>query len=859
MPSSRPMLFILRNAGWMALLLSPLAAMAGTIEVPHVSDPDLALQLVASEPAVVTPIGLAVDAQGALLVVQSHTHFRPAAYKGPLHDQVVRLQDKDHDGTFETRTVFADSFTFAMNLAVRQDGAVVVVERNKVTAWTDKDNDGKADSSQTLLTLTSATTYPHNGLGNLIFGPDGWLYVGVGDNQGNTYSLQGRDGRTLRGGEGEGGGVFRCKPDGTQLERYATGFWNPFGFTFHGDGMLLAIDDDPETRPPNRLLDLVRGGDFGFRFRYGATADHAFVAWNGELPGTLPMAGMAGEAASSVLSTVHLRWPQRYANKVLVTSWADRRIEVNTVRASGASVKSDLQILVQGGRSFRPVALAAAADGSVFFTDWVKRDYSVHGLGRIWRLSPRKPAAPLPAPAISPARARLLTLSGSTGPLGATQIALATKATDADPFSFSAAVTALANEPELRTARQWLTSRSAKQRLAALLAFKQAQNVWDRRAPETKEIILRALNDAALDVRMAAIIYGTEAGWLSAQDAEALAGAARRKPTSLRLRHVYQAATALLQDAPAPDLAVAATDDLMQRLAQPAQNPVQVRAQQEALWRLAQTPLATMWPRLEAVAKDARFATTVRADAIGVLAMHGHAQGLAPLLADPARPVRVETARALRAALGDKFVVAALESALKTLATPRADAGLREEVRFALQTEDVTPEVRPQDQAQWQRALQAKPGDAEAGRRAFVHPGVGCARCHRVALLGGHVGPPLTFMGDERPARLLESLLDPSLDVVWSARQFETRDGSSYVGMVKNVAADGTITLANAAGQLVKIAKADLVSETKADASLMPDGLLDTLTVQGVRDLYAFLRQAHSMHPFSNEDAVIQK
>ena len=50
---------------------------------PQVADPRLKIDLFAESPQIVTPIGVAVDAKGRVLVVESHTHFRPPGYKGP--------------------------------------------------------------------------------------------------------------------------------------------------------------------------------------------------------------------------------------------------------------------------------------------------------------------------------------------------------------------------------------------------------------------------------------------------------------------------------------------------------------------------------------------------------------------------------------------------------------------------------------------------------------------------------------------------------------------------------------------------------------------------------------------------------
>ena len=52
----------------------------------------------------------------------------------------------------------------------------------------------------------------------------------------------------------------------------------------------------------------------------------------------------------------------------------------------GASYGAEREVIVQGDADFRPTGMAVAPDGSLYFGDWVLRDYPVHGKGRIWRL-----------------------------------------------------------------------------------------------------------------------------------------------------------------------------------------------------------------------------------------------------------------------------------------------------------------------------------------------------------------------------------------------------------------------------------------------------------------------------------------
>src|SRR5579871_3815665 len=47
---------------------------------PRCADPRLRIDRFAAAPNIVHPIGIAFDARGRLLVIESHTHFRPQDY-----------------------------------------------------------------------------------------------------------------------------------------------------------------------------------------------------------------------------------------------------------------------------------------------------------------------------------------------------------------------------------------------------------------------------------------------------------------------------------------------------------------------------------------------------------------------------------------------------------------------------------------------------------------------------------------------------------------------------------------------------------------------------------------------------------
>lgn len=269
--------------------------------------------------------------------------------------------------------------------------SVYVVCRSQVLLFHDDDGDAKADRKEQIARLETATVYPHNGLGGIAVDPLGWFYFGCGMNHGAEYKLIGSDGTTLTGNN-EGGNLYRCRLDGSKLERWATGFWNPHASCFDAFGRMFTVDNDPDSRPPCRLLHIIQGGDYGYRWRNGRAGLHPFTSWNGEIPGTLPMVAGTGEAPSGILAYESDGFPEEYIGNLIVTSWGDHRIDRFRLKPKGASFTSLAEPVIIGGEYFRPVGIACAPDGSLYCTDWVKRDYNLHGNGRVWRISATMPA-----------------------------------------------------------------------------------------------------------------------------------------------------------------------------------------------------------------------------------------------------------------------------------------------------------------------------------------------------------------------------------------------------------------------------------------------------------------------------------
>ena len=147
----------------------------------------------------------------------------------------------------------------------------------------------------------------------------------MGENLGQAFELVGSDGSTQHGSQG--GHFFRCSADGGNLERFATGFWNPFHMAVDPFGRLFAVDNDPHSHPPCRLMHVVPGRKLRIQISQRCHGLHPFTGWNGETPGSLPMVAGLGEAPSGIVTYQSDGLPADYLGDLLITSWGDHRLE----------------------------------------------------------------------------------------------------------------------------------------------------------------------------------------------------------------------------------------------------------------------------------------------------------------------------------------------------------------------------------------------------------------------------------------------------------------------------------------------------------------------------------------------------
>jgi putative heme-binding domain-containing protein len=128
--------------------------------------------------------------------------------------------------------------------------------------------------------------------------------------------------------------------------------------------------------------------------------------------------------------------------------------------------------------------------------------------------------------------------------------------------------------------------------------------------------------------------------------------------------------------------------------------------------------------------------------------------------------------------------------------------------------------------------------DRSHGRLVFRRT---CATCHTLFDDGGKIGPELTGSQRANSEYILTKVLDPSAVVPadYQVTVLSTTDGRTLSGVVKEEN-DKTLSLQTPT-ELVRLPKKEIEERSKTHQSLMPDGLLSTLTEVEVRDLLAYL------------------
>src|SRR5688572_1090035 len=129
------------------------------------------VELVASEPAIESPVAMDIDEDGRLFVVEMPGYPLDTKPTG----RVKLLEDRDGDGRFETSRVFADGLVLPTGV-MRWKKGVLVTAPPDLLYFEDTNGDGRADV-RTVVITGFAFTNPQHMVNGPVYGLDNWIHL----------------------------------------------------------------------------------------------------------------------------------------------------------------------------------------------------------------------------------------------------------------------------------------------------------------------------------------------------------------------------------------------------------------------------------------------------------------------------------------------------------------------------------------------------------------------------------------------------------------------------------------------------------------------------------------------------------
>lgn len=366
------------------LILGALAAQGqrALTEIPN-SDPDYQLSLLepaagfeislfASDPMIAKPTAMAFDSKGRLFVACTpiYPHLKPGVLPS---DQIIRLEDTDGDGKADKRTVFADGLLIPTAVLANPEG-VYVGNSTELLFFTDENDDGVADTKR-ILYSGFGTEDTHHIIHTLRQGPAGRITfnqsIYTHSHVETPYGY-----RDL-----QAGGVWQFRPETLELEVYARGMWNSWGFQYDRWGQSFQSDG---------------AGFAGIGYSFPGAAFIQSVGYDRYLNNLNP--GQPKFSGLEIIDSPH--FPDDWQGLLITCDFRGNRISSFKVTDSNSGFISQKQkdLVTSTHGAFRPVDVQNGPDGALYVADWYnpiiqhgevdfrdeRRD---HEHGRIWRIT----------------------------------------------------------------------------------------------------------------------------------------------------------------------------------------------------------------------------------------------------------------------------------------------------------------------------------------------------------------------------------------------------------------------------------------------------------------------------------------
>ena len=615
----------------------------------------------------------------------------------------------------------------------------------------------------------------------------------------------------MKGTKAPRGWICKTDPDGRDWEVIATGFRNQYDIGFNADGEMFTYDADMEwdlNTPwyrPTRVNHVISGAEFGWRNGSAKWPDYYSDSFGAVIdigPGS-PTGVVFGTGA---------KFPAKYQNAFFIADWSYGKLYAVHLQPDGSTYSAEFEEFI-AGQPLPLTDLTVGDDGALYFATGGRRVQS--GLYRVTYAGSESTAPFEAGDSVNRALAERHALEAYHLKRDPKAIPAAGKhLASADRAMRFAARTALEHQPVEQWADKALMVKAPNSRLAAIMSLARVGSKRHQ-APAVKSLLELNYGESERQTRFDllraySLVFLRLGEPSDRQKTAVIAQIDKHFPADNRAENIEL--SNLLSYLNAPNI-VARSVELIDS----------APTQEEQI----------------AMAKNIRHTT----------------DGWTPELQERYFKWFTRAANYKGGASFTNFINEIKKDAVSKLADDRKKAlaailGAKPEAKgpvFTAQPREFVKNWRMGDITPLLATGLEGGRDFKNGRHMFG--AATCFACHRFGDEGGAIGPDITSAsGRFSPTDLLESIIDPGKEISdqYGSMIFTMDNGSTVVGRIANLSGDSYKVITNlfAPGEMANVDRRKVKSVEPSPVSMMPPGLLNTLSDAEILDLLAYVLSA---------------